>query len=110
MIGRAAIGRPWLVAQIAAELHGHAFVEPNLEQRFHSLKTQILDAVEFYGPRTGVRVCRKHISAGLKDAFSNVEPPTLRAIQADTCTIENPQELISRLQYVFTNGPVGVAA
>ena len=110
MIGRAAIGRPWLIAQIAAELHGRAFVEPSLEQRFQSLKTQILDAAEFYGPRTGVRVCRKHISAGLKDAFNNIEPPELRTIQADTCTIEDPQELVARLEYVYTHGPVGVAA
>ena len=85
-------------------------MEPNLEQRFQSLKTQILDAVKFYGPRTGVRVCRKHISAGLKDAFNNIEPPELRTIQADTCTIEDPQELVARLEYVYTHGPVGVAA
>lgn len=110
MIGRAAMGRPWLVAQIKAGLEGRAFIAPAREQRFDYLNQQITDAVELYGERTGVRICRKHISAALQDTFNAQEPDKLRALQSETCTIDKANALIARLEQIFADDALKAAA
>ena len=66
MIGRAALGAPWLPGWIAAELRGERYVLPDLEQRFAWLMEQLLATHAFYGPEQGVRIARKHIQWTLK--------------------------------------------
>ena len=63
MIGRAATGRPWLIAKTQAELNGRKFDEPSIENQIQSLIEQAIDSIEVYGERTGLRVIRKHLSA-----------------------------------------------
>ena len=105
MVGRAAIGRPWLIAQMEADLAGQIFDIPTHAARFQSLQQQIGDAVSLYGERTGVRVCRKHISAALQDAFGESDQVMLRALQTETCTIDSQHSLIACLRSVFLDGP-----
>ncbi len=101
MIGRAAIGRPWLPSQIAAELAGRAFKPPSAAVRFESLKEQILDAVDLYGERAGVRICRKHISASLADVPLNVSEHERRAHQRTICQIDHADDLIAALETLY---------
>ncbi len=110
MIGRAAIGRPWLIAEIEAGLQNMGFVRPNLAERFESLRCQIEDSVEFYGERTGVRICRKHISVAVKDACAGMPAQNIREVQAEMCTISDAGTLIARLQNVFGEAKSPVAA
>jgi len=72
MVGRGAVGRPWLLARIATELAGGVFFAPDREQRLESMGDQVRDSVELYGERLGVRVVRKHIAAGV-DAWAEDE-------------------------------------
>lgn len=62
MIGRAALGRPWLYGLIARQLAGEpAIVPPDLAQ-IHAWLLQHLQAhYEFHGEASGVRTARKHI-------------------------------------------------
>lgn len=101
MVGRAAIGRPWLPAQIATELQGKTYILPDLAERFESLRDQIGDAVEFYGEKMGVRICRKHISASLGDAPLMIEPDVRRQLQSELCRIDQADHLIKRLEEVY---------
>ncbi|TYO89908.1 tRNA dihydrouridine synthase DusB [Oceanicella actignis] len=63
MIGRAARGRPWLSAQIAAALAGRPVPpEPDGAARAELLARQHEEMLSFYGRELGVRCARKHIS------------------------------------------------
>jgi len=63
MIGRGAYGRPWLPGQIACHLAtGERPEAPSLAERFDILLSHFEAMIEHYGPRTGVRMARKHIA------------------------------------------------
>ena len=61
MIGRAALGAPWLPAWIAAELKGDPYPLPDLDQRLAWLMQQLLATHDFYGAEQGARIARKHV-------------------------------------------------
>ena len=62
MIGRGAYGRPWLVAQVMAELTGGGREpDPSLDQQLHAMLAQYDDMLALYGTHTGVNLARKHI-------------------------------------------------
>src|SRR3954466_6874376 len=62
MIGRGAYGRPWLIAQIMADLcgGGHA-PDPALDEQLDAMLAQYEDMLQLYGTHTGVNLARKHI-------------------------------------------------
>ena len=64
MIGRAAIGKPWLLAEIAASLHGQRVDLRPRGQAFGDLVARHARAhLDFYGEDVGVRAMRKHLDA-----------------------------------------------
>ena len=63
MIGRAAQGRPWIFREIEHYLKtGGKLPAPRVEEIHRLLRAHLLELYEFYGPDTGMRVARKHIS------------------------------------------------
>ena len=78
MVGRAAEGRPWLIAAIEAELDGRAFTPPTRAEIVCGLIEQCADSVDLYGERVGVRVVRKHLAVALADL--GVTEATRRAL------------------------------
>ena len=63
MIGRAAQGRPWLFREIEHYLKTGEHLPPAKVGEIHSILLEHLaDLYEFYGPETGFKVARKHIS------------------------------------------------
>lgn len=70
MVGRACYGKPWLIAQINAELKGEKTVEapPILEQKKIVLN-HFNEMIDHYGEQVAIPLARKHIgwySAGIK--------------------------------------------
>lgn len=63
MIGRAALGRPWLVGEIACGLDGRAWVEPAPGALAAAVLAHYASLIEQLGARTGVRHARKHVAA-----------------------------------------------
>ncbi|HET7817354.1 MAG TPA: tRNA dihydrouridine synthase DusB [Sphingomicrobium sp.] len=62
MIGRGAYGRPWLLAQVMAELGGAgARPDPSLDEQLATMLGQYEDMLALYGTHTGVNLARKHI-------------------------------------------------
>lgn len=62
MLGRAALGRPWLFAQMRAILAGQpAPNEPSLAEKHQLIRQHIHALHELYGEHLGVRVARKHL-------------------------------------------------
>ncbi|MFZ2971426.1 MAG: tRNA dihydrouridine synthase DusB [Ferribacterium limneticum] len=63
MIGRAAQGRPWLFREIEHFLKTGEHLPPAKVTEIHSiLLAHLEDLYAFYGPETGFKVARKHIS------------------------------------------------
>ncbi len=63
MVGRAAVGRPWLVAAIAAGLAGETVAEPDAAARAELAAEHYDGLIALYGARMGVRHARKHLAA-----------------------------------------------
>jgi len=62
MVGRAALGKPWLFAQINALLEGvHVPSEPGATRLRNLLIEHLTELHAFYGEFAGVRIARKHI-------------------------------------------------
>ncbi|MEO5628138.1 MAG: tRNA dihydrouridine synthase DusB [Thermomonas sp.] len=72
MVGRAAQGRPWLLAAIAHFLAtGERLPEPSLEQVRAILLGHLQALHAFYGEDMGVRIARKHLGWYAKDRPEN---------------------------------------
>ncbi len=62
MVGRGVQGRPWLLAEIAAELFGYPQPDLPVGENFAQMVCgHYQDAIAFYGPVLGNRVMRKHL-------------------------------------------------
>ena len=74
MVGRGALGRPWLFAQIDAYLKdGTLLPDPPLEERMAVMLKHITMATEQKGEKIALRESRKHIAwylKGIKGAAS----------------------------------------
>ena len=104
MLGRGAMGQPW----IFAKLLGHSL--PSAEDRLDLIREH-LDAMHaFYGEEAGVRIARKHMQAYLQRwgtpeliadfmALSNAQ-------QQHAWLFARRQQMLQRAAYVFTQGKV----
>lgn len=72
MIGRAALGRPWLLKQIMNFLQNKSIIPtPSLEEQFKIIMQHFYNTLDFYGKNHGIKVFRKHFcwySVGLSGA------------------------------------------
>lgn len=110
MIGRAAMGQPWLIGEIAAHLAGHDFVAPSLERQLDSLCEQIEDSQRLYGPSLGLRIVRKHVAAHIDKVALPFAEAERRSLRADLCRINEASQLIAALQSVYSGHDFRVAA
>lgn len=101
MIGRSAMGQPWLVGQVEAELNGDTFQMPSLARQFESLAEQIEDSVDLYGTRLGIRIVRKHISAAIDHLEIAMDPMVRRSLRSELCQIGEVPALLSALGDVY---------
>jgi nifR3 family TIM-barrel protein len=72
MVGRAALGDPWLITRIAAAMRGEAApAPPSVEQRVDFARAHLDAMVERYGEKSGILQMRKHLGwylKGVRDA------------------------------------------
>jgi len=69
MIGRAALGRPWLVGEIAAHLSGATSPRLAPSALAEAAVSHYLSLVTTMGERQGVRHARKHVAAYAEEAI-----------------------------------------
>ncbi len=93
MVGRGVYGRPWIAAQIEAELDGRPFEVPNAEQRLAIALDHFRDSLEFYGERLGLRIFRKHLAAYIENAPWPADPLARREARAALCRLEDAQSV-----------------
>lgn len=86
MIGRAAMGRPWIAASVAESLRtGAPMREPGLAERLSIALAHLADSVAFYGERLGVKTFRKHLARYVEDAPVELPAEARRALRARLC-------------------------
>jgi nifR3 family TIM-barrel protein len=104
MIGRAALGRPWLVGQIGRELDGQSAVEPAAADKAVMATEHYEGLLALYGRHVGVRHARKHLAAYADEAKRSgfALPPDERM---RLVTSENPAEVAALLRRLFEDRP-----
>src|SRR4051812_47589602 len=99
MIGRAAVGRPWLVGQVLAALEGRAAPEPSEAARTEAILEHYEGLIALFGRAVGVRHARKHLAA-YADRAAAEGYAVDRDERARLVTSEDPTvvlEILSRL-------------
>ncbi|MFT3808606.1 MAG: tRNA dihydrouridine synthase DusB [Micropepsaceae bacterium] len=95
LVGRAAVGRPWLLGEIAAALNGRNWQGPDVKERLDAARSQLAGSLDCYGAKRGLLTFRKHLAAYL--AHEGVGRETIAAM----CRIEQPDDLDAALQAVW---------
>jgi tRNA-dihydrouridine synthase B len=87
MIGRAAVGNPWLFRRIRDYLDRGVTADPPTQGEISNTVTSHLQGIyDHYGEYTGVRVARKHISKYCSriQGFDKVRPYIIREENSDS--------------------------
>jgi nifR3 family TIM-barrel protein len=99
MVGRAAVGQPWLVGKIAAALRNAPWMPPTPNERASLAMEHYEALLALYGQRMGTRHARKHLAAyadrAREDGFRIPDAERLQLV-----TTEEPAQalrLLSRL-------------
>jgi tRNA-dihydrouridine synthase B len=96
MIGRAAMGRPWIFREVDHYLRsGQTLAPPTLVEIRDLLLHHLQDHYQFYGEFTGVRTARKHIGWYLQNV------PEGHTLTARINTIDNTAEQARVVQQWF---------
>jgi tRNA-dihydrouridine synthase B len=100
MVGRAAVGQPWLVGKIAASLRNAPWRPPTPEERV-SLAIEHYEALlSLYGQRMGARHARKHLAAyadrAREDGFRVADAERLELV-----TTEEPAQVLRVLSRLY---------
>ncbi|MEE9381195.1 MAG: tRNA-dihydrouridine synthase, partial [Hyphomonadaceae bacterium] len=99
MVGRMAMGAPWLPGLIAGTLDAI----PDMATQCESLCEQIADSVELYGDKLGVRIVRKHVSASIDRLPIRMEEQEKRSLRSQLCQISAPSELIAAIRQTYSD-------
>ena len=104
MVGRAARGKPWLLAQIAHDLYGTAAPQVPHGDALADLVCAHYEALlAFYGVPLGARVARKHLGWYMDHA------DTPQALRKEVLTAASPTRTLSLVRRAMVSSP-GVAA
>lgn len=99
MVGRSAMGKPWLPAALQAALRsGTEMAPPPRAAQIEALIALHRDCLEFYGPRLGLRVVRKHLAGGLDPHCLALDPEGVSAARSAICTTDDPGAVVGQLQ------------
>jgi tRNA-dihydrouridine synthase B len=100
MVGRAAVGRPWIVGQIARELDSRPVTEPSPDDKAAVAVEHYQGLLALYGCEVGLRHARKHLAAYADDArrcgFMLTADARTRLV-----TSEDPAEVVRLLRRMF---------
>lgn len=110
MVGRGVYGRPWIAAQIEAELSGGRFAEPEVDARLDIALSHLRDSLLFYGDRLGLRIFRKHLASYIENAPWPTQAEARRAARSALCRLEDPAEVEAGLIALWRGDDVRWAA
>ena len=95
MIGRGALGEPWIFEEIAAGLDGREYVHPTLEQRLDVCLAHVRAMRDKRGERVGAAEIKKHAALYIKGVRGAA---TARDSIMKAATIQEIEDLISAIR------------
>jgi nifR3 family TIM-barrel protein len=102
MVGRAALGQPWILGQIADRLAGRAVrPEPGLREIREAVLRFYEDSLAFYGIGLGVRMARKHLAAFIERQQAFGDEARRRELRARICSLDDPRAVKSALRSAY---------
>ena len=110
MVGRAALGRPWLPGTLARGLEaGHPVPPPSLASRLDAVLEHYDALLSAYGTRIGVRHARKHLAAAAdhRQTETGPIPASLRSVLV---TSDDPAAVRRALSALFDRDTLDEAA
>lgn len=95
MIGRAAIGNPWIFREIKHFFKtGERLQGPTIEERVEACRTHFEKSLEWKGIRTGMLEMRRHYANYFKGL------PGSKEVRMKLVTLEDPDEILAVLESV----------
>ena len=110
MVGRGVYGRPWVAAQIEAELAGRPFAEPDAEARLAIALEHFRDSLNFYGDRLGLRIFRKHLASYVENAPWPASTEARRTARSTLCRLDDPAQIEAGLASLWRDPDTRLAA
>lgn len=110
MIGRGAIGRPWLAAEVEAGLDGRDYHEPAPGERLDIVLRHLDESLAFYGERLGLLMFRKHLAAYVDAAPWPHDTTARRSARASLCRLDSAREVATALRRLWTPASQRLAA
>jgi len=111
MVGRSVVGKPWIARAIEAQLAGRPDeAEPGMAERLDIALRHFRDSLDFYGPRLGLKMFRKHLSAYIDNAPAPQAADERRAARARICAIDDASAVEAALTSLWTQPPERLAA
>ncbi len=101
MVGRAALGRPWLVGAIGAQLTGRPVPDLTLPQKLALAREHYEGLLSLMGQAHGVRHARKHLAAYADDAVASGGHPD-QDLRRVLLTADEPSQVIEALTRLFS--------
>jgi nifR3 family TIM-barrel protein len=83
LIGRGAMGNPWIFSQVKALLSGKTYDIPDMKERVRVCKIHYLKSEEVKGERRTLNEMRKHYGNYFK-GYPNIKPYRLKLLTADS--------------------------
>lgn len=98
MIGRAAIGYPWIFREIKHFIETQTLLPaPTLEERVAVCRKHLLKSVEWKGPIVGINEMRRHYTNYLKGL------PGIKEFRYKLVTLNSPEEINAVLDEIITH-------
>jgi len=104
MVGRAALGAPWLAGALAARLAGRPQDDPTPPDgagRFAVAAAHYRDTIDHYGPRLGVKIARKHVAAYVDQTPSALTQDDCVRMRREMCRMDEPRHVLAALARFF---------
>lgn len=107
MIGRAAIGYPWIFNEIKHYIAtGQKLAQPDLAERVRVVKKHLGFSVEWKGEKKGIFEMRRHYANYFR-GVSNFKPYRVRLIEAQS--YEETKSILDEIVDRYANSPILVA-
>jgi nifR3 family TIM-barrel protein len=110
MVGRAAIGRPWIGREIENGLDAKPFHPPTGEALAALVADHLAASLRFYGEPLGLRVFKKHLAAYISAAPHSGPDHERREARQRLCRLEAPGEIVEGLRRLWRDTPLRAAA
>jgi nifR3 family TIM-barrel protein len=110
MIGRGVYGRPWIGAQLSADLEGRRFAAPDAPTRLGIVIDHFRDSLAFYGERLGLKIFRKHLAAYIEEAPWPAAAEARREARSRLCRLEEAAAVVRGLEALWRPEQARLAA